>query len=523
MKAPRSGSLSPVPAVTRCAIYTRQSVEERGKNGFGSLQAQREAGEKYVSLFPEKGWELVPAKYEDSGISGGTLERPALTQLRADIAAGLIDCVVVYRSDRLSRSIRDFLELMEEFDHHGVAFVSVSEQFDTSTPGGRMHRNMLLTFAQYERELIAERTRDKVWAARKKGRFTGGQLPLGYDRHPDGGKLIKTEVEAKRVRTAFRLFERHGSLVEVVQELARRGISLKRWTTKEGREVGGGAIDVHSLRRMLTNPVYIAEVHFDGGVYPAEHEPIIDRDLWDRVQGLLEHGATGPRRRSTRSTALLTGLLRCAACDCAMTPTYSAKKNRRFRYYLCVKAHRRGWKTCPAPSLPATEIERIVVDRVRAIDSDPDLVARTVEEAGRALESRKAELEAEARRQKKDLDRAHEAQRQDLEAVSGTGKPRRRASHAEAVSAIEERLAVVSDELAALSGQKIDPCELGVALAAFDPVWDRLTTPEQARVVQLLIERIDHDGRDGNLDITFRPAGVRLLATEGIQPREDGA
>src|SRR4030095_8205622 len=162
MKASRRDSPKLAPSVTRCAIYCRQSVEERGTNGFGSIEAQREKGETYVNLYPEKHWELVPTDYSDPGFSGATLDRPALTRLRSDIAAGKVDCVVVYRSDRLSRSIRDFLELMEEFDRHGVTFVSVSEQFDTSTPGGRMHRNMLLMFAQYERELIAERTRDKV-------------------------------------------------------------------------------------------------------------------------------------------------------------------------------------------------------------------------------------------------------------------------------------------------------------------------------------------------------------------------
>jgi site-specific DNA recombinase len=435
----------PDPATSRCAIYTRQSVEERTKSAFGSLQAQREAAEKYVSIYQEKGWEALSTRYEDAGFSGGTIDRPALNQLRADIAAGKIDCVVVYRSDRLSRSIRDFLELMEEFEQHGAAFVSVSEQFDTSTPGGRMHRNMLLTFAQYERELIAERTRDKVWAARRKGRFTGGGLPLGYDRHPDGGRLVVNAAEAKRVRHIFELFLELGCLVDTVQELTRRGWTLKRWTTKRGMEYGGGAFDVHSLRRILSNPVYIAEVHFHGGVYPAEHGAIVEREGWDRVQKAIAEEATRTRRPSTRPpSAPLAGLLRCVACDCAMTPTYSQKNGRRWRYYLCWKAHRRGWSSCPSPTLPAHQLEMFVVERIRAIGRDQELIAQMFEQA--------------------------------------------------------------------VPIHGISVANLRAALDRFDEVWARMTTAEQAQVAASLIETIDYDGRIAEINVKFRPEGVRRLA-----------
>jgi site-specific DNA recombinase len=185
-----------------------------------------------------------------------------------------------------------------------VAFVSVSEQFDTSTPGGRMHRNMLLTFAQYERELIAERTRDKVHAARRKGRFTGGTLPLGYDSHPEGGWLVVNQAEAHRVRTIFEMFLEKESMVDTVQELDRRGWTLKAWTTKQGRQFGGGAFDVHALRRLLTNAVYLGKMPFQGEVYDAEHDAIVDQDVWDRVQTMIGEerrpaagaGAPGPPR-----------------------------------------------------------------------------------------------------------------------------------------------------------------------------------------------------------------------------------
>ena len=516
MKASRRGIPTASPSVTRCAIYCRQSVEERGGNGFGSLEAQREKGETYISLYPEKHWELVTTEYADPGFSGATLDRPALTRLRSDIAEGKIDCVVVYRSDRLSRSIRDFLELMEEFDRHEVTFVSVSEQFDTSTPGGRMHRNMLLMFAQYERELIAERTRDKVHAARRKGKFTGGGLILGFDRHPDGGRLVVNETEARRVRKIFRLFEEHPSLVDTVQELNRRGWTLKQWTTKEGREYGGGPFDVHSLRRLVTNHAYVGKVFFGGTVYDGEHEAIVDQETWDRVQELLKNGRRGPRRPGSRCTSLLAGILRCAPCDAAMTPTYSQKGRVRYRYYLCLKAHLRGWDSCPSKSVSAKKIEAFVVDRIRGVGRDSELVARTVEEARKQLAARKAELESEAKRIRGDLEKAHTELRNTLRAVPSSGRPGHQDApvREEAIRALEDRLRAVEEEATALEGQRIDPADLQAALAAFDPVWSHLEPAEQARVMQLLIERIDYDGGTGNLAITFRPGGVRTLAAE---------
>jgi len=505
------------PSVVRCAIYSRQSVEERGRNGFGSLEAQREAGEKYVSLFEEKGWQALPDRYEDGGFSGGTLERPALKRLRADIAGGKIDCVVVYRGDRISRNIREFLDLMEEFDGHDVSFVSVSEQFDTSTPAGRMQRNMLLTFAEYERELIAERTRHKVHAARRRGRFTGGLLSLGYDRHPDGGRLVVNEAEAKRVRRIFRLFLRRGSIIETVQDLNRRGWSLKRWKTKEGRDYGGGAFDQHSLRRLLTNALYVGKVRFEGQLHAGAHEAIVDQSTWDRVQHVLTDGARGPRGRRTRSNALLAGLLRCASCDCAMTPTYSQKRGLRYRYYVCLQAHRRGHATCPSPTVKATDIEGFVIDRIRAIGQDEDLVARTVELATQQLDERKASLEASIRRRRKRLDRAHAEMRKGLEAVTGT-QPATAGTGAEhQITRLEEHLTAAQDELAGLRAKKISADDLRVVLQQFDPLWANMTTVEQARIVHLLIERIDYDGKAGKVGITFSPAGVRTLARTGAQ------
>ena len=437
---------------TRCAIYTRKSTDEGLDQDFNSLDAQRLAGENFIRSQASEGWAILPDRYDDGGFTGANMERPGLKRLLADVEADKVNTVVVYKLDRLSRSMRDFFRIFEVFENHGVAFVSVTQAFNTTTPVGRMTMNILLSFSQFEREQTAERTRDKVWAARRLGKFTGGSLPLGYDRHPDGGRLVVNPAEAKQVRAIFELFLEKRSMVETIQEMARRGWRLKQWISKTGRTVGGGEFDVHSLRRLLTNAIYLGKMPFQGEAYDAEHEAILDRELWDRVWTMIGDGATtGTRRRSTRPPkAPLAGLLRCAACDAAMTPTYSQKAGRRWRYYLCWKAHRRGRSTCPSPTLPAHQIERFVVDRIRAIGTDPELVAATLEEA--------------------------------------------------------RRLAGPDD--------RVQAADLRKALAEFDAVWAAMTTREQAEVAATLIERIDYDGRTKHINVVFRPEGVRMLAVQ---------
>jgi site-specific DNA recombinase len=318
-----------------------------------------------------------------------------------------------------------------------------------------MTMNILLSFSQFEREQTAERTRDKVHAARRLGKWTGGALPLGYDRGAEPGKLVVNQPEARRVRDILHLFLERGSLVDTVQEMDRRGWMLKQWVTKSGKTFGGGAFDVHALRRLLTNATYLGKIPFQGETFDAEHEAIVDREVWDRVQSMIGDGATtGRRRRSIRAPkAPLAGLLRCVACDAAMTPGYSSKGGRRWRYYLCWKAHRKGWSTCPSPTLPAHQIERFVVDRIRAIGTDPELVAATLEEARR---------------------------------LAGP------------------------DDL-------VQAADLRMALAEFDALWAAMTTPEQAEMAQEIIERIDYDGRTKDINVVFRPEGVRMLAVQEDQ------
>jgi len=517
-------AVSPVPATVTCAVYCRKSTDENLDNAFNSLDAQREACLAYVISQKGQGWMPHSETFEDAGYSGGNLERPALKRLLEAIRAGQIQCMLVYRSDRLSRRILDFLQLMELCDKHGVAFVSVTEQFNTSTPGGRLYQHMLLSFAQYERELIAERTRDKMHAARRKGRFVGGALILGYDRTPEGGRLVVDKAEAERVREIFQLFIGNPSLIGLARELNRRGWTLKRWKTKEGRFYGGGSFNKHNLRDLLTNHTYIGKVNFRGTVYDAEHEAIVDQVTWDKVQELLAPRPREPRRPSTKVSAMLAGLLRCEPCGCAMSPSYAQKGRFRYRYYVCLKAHRQGWATCPSKSVAANKIESFVVDQIRGIGRDPGLIAKTVEATRTQLAERKAALEAEARLLQRELEQAHAALRQQLGPVGGNGRARRGAAvgQQDAVRRLEEQLRVVEEELAALHGQRIYPDELRAALEAFDPVWAQLTTSERAQLLQSLIERIDYDGGTGKLAISFRSEGTRLLGRQGTTAGEVG-
>jgi len=387
----------PANPTLSCAIYTRKSTDEGLDQEFNSLDAQREAGEAFIKSQAFEGWTCLPDRYDNGGFTGGNMDRPALRRLLADIEAGKIDCVVVYKVDRLSRSLLDFAKLMETFEKHQVSFVSVTQQFNTATSMGRLVLNVLLSFAQFEREIISERTRDKIAAARRKGKWAGGHPILGYDIDPCGFKLIVNEDEAVRVRAIFELYLEHQALLPVVQELDRRGWVNKRWTTRKGRERGGKPFTKTSLHKLLTNVAYIGKIKYKNEVHDGEHAAIVDVEVWQRVQALLErNGRTGGAAVRNKFGALLKGILRCVPCGCAMTPTHATKNGtKRYRYYVCSSAQKPGWHTCPSKSIPATEIEQFVVDQIKGIGNDPAVLNETVGQArvqGRACV---AELEAE--------------------------------------------------------------------------------------------------------------------------------
>ena len=417
----------------RCAIYTRKSSEEGLEQEFNSLHAQREACEAYITSQRSEGWVLVRDQYDDGGISGGTLDRPGLQRLLEDIEDGLVDVVVVYKIDRLSRSLADFARLVEVFDRNGVTFVSVTQSFNTTTSMGRLTLNILLSFAQFEREVTAERIRDKIAASRRKGIWMGGVPPFGY--RVENRRLVRDGERAEQALWIFSRFLAVGSGTVLAQETQQRGI-----LTRTGRP-----LDKKAIYRMLSNRTYLGEAPFKGESYPGEHDAIVDRETWDRVHAILQES---PRKRAARTRAdtpaLLKGLL-FGPDGAAFSPTHTRKGDRLYRYYVSQTVLKHGAGSCPVGRVPAGEIEGAVLDQLRAVFRQPEIVAGTW--------------------------KAARAQADDI-------------SEADARAALQQ----------------------------LDPLWDELFPAEQARIVALLVERVDIGTED--LNVRLRVDGLSDLTRE---------
>ena len=517
----RSREVLPAPR-TRCAIYTRKSTEEGLDQDFNTLDAQREAAESYVASLRHEGWIALPEKYDDGGFTGANMERPALKRLLADIEAGSVDTVIVYKVDRLSRSLMDFARIIGLFDDHGVSFVSVTQQFNTSNSMGRLTLNILLSFAQFEREMISERTRDKMSAARRRGKYIGGMQFLGYDIDANAKRLVVNEPEAAIVRELFALYLRERAMISVCEEANRRGWTTKSWITKSGDRRAGQPFNKGRLYAVLTNVAYIGKVDFKGTIYDAEHPAIVDETTFERAQMLLRHNArTGGVQVRNKYGALLKGLLRCKSCDAAMIHSHTKRGDRLYRYYVCGNAQRSGYAACATKSISAFEIERFVVERIREIGADPALQGETLRQLMQAGEERKPNLEGERRRLQQELLRRQEEAKGLVAAIAegrdGGPSAGERLSEIESnIATMQRRIAEVRKELLGIEAELVDDRDLRAALSLFEPVWDRLVPKEQARIMQLLLDHVAYDGAAGTVAITFRPFGIRQLAQQPI-------
>ncbi|RKY19805.1 MAG: recombinase family protein [Planctomycetota bacterium] len=494
----------------RVAIYTRKSVDKGNGGEFGSIEAQREAVEGYITSQREQGWVPLPTTYDDLGESGANTRRPAFQRLLTAIEAGLVDLVAVYRLDRLSRSQRDFLELMDFLEQHGVTFVSVTERFDTTTPMGRFALGISIQVAQLERETTALRVRDKVIASRRKGMWTGGVPLLGYDSFDS--KLIVNEPEAARVRETFRLYLDLGSLRETAAELSRRGLVTKSWTTKAGKLRVGTAFTKNSLATILRSPLYVGKIHAEGELHTGQHEAIVDEATWTAVQTQLA-AHRHPLRPPSKTDALLQGVLRCGVCGAAMGPHTTRRHERVYVSYVCQTVQKQGARACPGSRAAAHEIDGFVVQQIQALGSDPDLQRATVEAAKGARKTRLAELRDQAKDAKADAHRLT-AERTALSSHHGPGVAQRLADIDAAHQRASESLQAAQSETQALSGATLRKADLRAALEAFVPVWDVLFPTERRRVIRLLIERVVYDAKAGELTIDYRPGGIRTLAQE---------
>ena len=365
----------PVMPKNRCAIYTRKSNEEGLDMAFNTLDAQHEACAAYIASQKTEGWLALPDRYDDGGFTGGNIERPALRRLMADIQVGRVDCVVVYKIDRLTRSLMDFAKLVEIFERHRVTFVSVTQHFNTTSSMGRLTLNILLSFSQFERELSAERIRDKVFASRKRGMWMGGYAPIGYD--VIDRKLIINAPEADLVRHIFQRFAQLGSATTLIQELSAAGYHTKAWTTQSNRVHEGKPFDKGSIYRILNNRVYLGEATHKGNSYPGEHTGIVEQADWDLVHSILEaHTHERSNRVRAETPAALKGILRCGTCNRAMKPGHTRREGRMYRYYTCQNALKNGADACPVKNVGAGDIERIVLDYMRKLIQSPEMVAR---------------------------------------------------------------------------------------------------------------------------------------------------
>ena len=501
--------------VLRCAIYTRKSTEEGLEQTFNTLDAQRDAAEAFIRSQRQEGWVVLPDKYDDGGFTGANMDRPALQKLLQDVRDGFIDCVMVYKVDRLTRSLLDFSRIVDVLDKHGVSFVSVTQQFNTTSSLGRLTLNILLSFAQFEREMIAERTKDKMSAARRKGRWVGGIPMLGYDLSDKGAALVVNADEAARVRAIFDLYLEHGSLIPVVQELDRRGWRMKVWTTRKGTSAGGHEFTKNRLYNLLTNMVYVGKVDYSGQVYDGEQEAIVEPGIWQSVQDRLRFNSkTGGRQIRNKYGAVLKGILRCGSCDVGMVHTYTQKApNKLYRYYVCVNAHQKGYEKCQTRSVSAPVIEQAVVEQIRGIAANPDVVADVVRQLDEQRVAGMEGLEREKRVIEKELQRVGE-ETAGLIRMNGKLATDRMAELQDRVAVLERQLRDVRDQLAESVRQTVDAASVRKTLREFDGIWSELTPREQEKFVKTIVDRVAYDGTTCTVTVGFRTAGVRQLCLE---------
>ena len=361
----------------RCAIYTRKSCEEGLEQEFNSLDSQRVYAENYIASQNGEGWVTLPTYYDDGGYSGGTLERPALQRLLTDIKKDKIDCVVVYKIDRLTRSLLDFGQIVQIFDTHNCSFVSVTQSFNTSNSMGKLMLNVLLSFAQYERELTGERIRDKFESSSKKGIWMGGNIPLGYE--VEDRRLLVNEDEARIVRSIYQEFIKTGSILETARKMNQMGFTTKQWVSSKGNIHKGNKFNIKNVRKIIDSPLYKGKIKHKDNIYNGRHEAIVSEETWQKAQDVFKrrNAVQLPESRVT-SPPLLKGLINCGMCGSKMTPNYTSKKGKKYRYYSCIKQMVDVGSACQVGTIPAKEVEKTVTNQILEILKKPEIIVQTI-------------------------------------------------------------------------------------------------------------------------------------------------
>lgn len=498
----------PAPSdAKRCAVYTRKSTAAGLEMEFNSLDAQRESCIAYVRRQP--GWVLVDESYDDGGFTGANMERPAFQRLLQDVDAGRVDVVVVYKVDRLSRSLLDFAKVMERFNAAGASFVSVTQNFSTADAMGRLTLNMLMSFAEFEREMISERTRDKVAAARRKGKWTGGRAPLGYE--VKDKRLVVNEYEAVVVREAFELYLQHQQASAVARRLNELGRTTKRYKAQSGATRVARRWATQDVLRLLRSPLYVGFVPYGGETHPGEHPAIVDRATFHRVQDMLE--GPGIQYHGRNPDYVLRGMLRCGLCGEAMTPGSTRKGTREYRYYRCVTRDKEGMAGCRAAPLPAAALEDFVVTQLREASVGEGFAAQVHARLTARMEEKHKALRAERAQLPRELARRAEESGKWADSLSKLEGPARRlieeklTAADEEVAGMKKRLAEVERALDAIEGEKVEAAWVAQALANFDAVWDALTAINRGRLLRALVGRVVVNEATGRVDVHLTQAG----------------
>ena len=490
----------------RCAIYTRKSTEEGLEQEYNTLDAQRDSCEAYIQSQISRGWKILPTHYDDGGFTGANTERPAYNRLIADIKANLVDMVVVYKVDRLSRSLGDFANIMVLFEKHQVGFVSVTQYFDTSSSIGRMTLNILITFAQFEREMISERIRDKISRSRQKGKYMGGQPVLGYN--VIDKKLIINKDEKYQIQQIFDFYLNGKSISSIVKTINEYGWTTKQWKTKRGKLSGGKIFNKQILYTILKNPIYIGKVRYHGQEFEGEHDGIISEEVFNNVQILLKNNRINQKNTDhTRIPSMLRGVLYCSSCGSRMVISYTKKKNKKYIYYTCLNAIKNGRSVCKNKSIPSHKMDKFVVQHIQKITTNPTFLTQFIDEYEKQRDVEIENISTEINGFTLKL-ASYQIERDRLLQVGDQLNANEIMEH---IRKSSHRLEFLQSKKIALESSNLNAGDITVILNKFFPIWDQLKIDEQNAVLDKLFEQIFWDSDAESIDFNFSPMGIQLL------------
>ncbi|MDD5686338.1 MAG: recombinase family protein [Elusimicrobia bacterium] len=498
--------------VKRCAVYTRVSTEEQGRGSdFTSIDNQRECSKDFIKSQKTVGWQVYPESYDDIGFSAKNIERPALKRLLTDIRQKKFDIVVAYKFDRLSRNIKDFVKILDIFEQYGVSFVAVTQRFDTSTSTGRMMMTMLMGFAQFERDIISERTHDKLKAMAEKGKWRGGVPIIGYDIKDK--KLVVNENESEQAIDQFSFYLKEKSLSKAAKLLNAKNYRLKEWITKAGNKIGGRKYNKCNLAFILRNPLHIGKIRYKDTLYNGEHKSIIPDKLWNVVQKLLDkNGITHKSENQDKHNFLLKGLIRCNYCSSMMSPNFAySPNNHKYFYYKCVKVYKMDKTACKIGSVPAREIEKIVIQRLAFLGNNKTIIEKITK---KALESSYNELPT-LEKEKVKLNREYtKIEQEGKNLVDILAKDEQKKNNdfvltkldemQKSKNALSEKKEQIALEINKLQNRVIDAEIIRKNLQTFEKIFDKLTPVEQKELLQLLIKEVIYDEDNSKIKISLR-------------------